>query len=100
LVLFVILLSRSFAVNFIASAASSDLLGSLQRIEAHPSGEITEYIEFSNIITLFEDASAIAPPDPPSPIIIEMFGTFRDMQHSIEFAIAVAWPLCSAPMPG
>ena len=25
-----------------------------------------------------------------SPIIIEMFGTLRDMQHSIEFAIADA----------
>ena len=34
--------SKSFAVNFIASAACSDLLGSLQSIEAQPSGEITE----------------------------------------------------------
>ena len=34
--------NKSFAVNFIASAACNDLLGSLQRIDAHPSGEITE----------------------------------------------------------
>ena len=29
------------------------------------------------MITLFEDAKAIAPPDPPSPIIMEMFGTVK-----------------------
>ena len=52
------------------------------------------------MITLFEDAKAIAPPDPPSPIIIEILGTVNDMQHSIEFAIADACPLCSAPKPG
>ena len=52
------------------------------------------------MITLFEDANAIAPPEPPSPIIIEIFGTVRDIQHSIEFAMAEAWPLCSAPKPG
>ena len=51
-------------------------------------------------VKLFEDAKAIAPPEPPSPIIIEMFGTVSDIQHSIEFAIAEAWPLCSAPRPG
>ena len=42
------------------------------------------------MITLFDDANAIAPPDPPSPIIIEIFGTVNDMQHSIEVAIALA----------
>ena len=52
------------------------------------------------MITLFDDAKAIAPPDPPSPIIIDKFGTVNDIQHSIEFAIAEAWPLCSAPKPG
>ena len=57
-------------------------------------------MEFSNIITLFEDAKAIAPPEPPSPIIIEMFGTVNDILCSIELAIADAWPLCSAPIPG
>ena len=29
------------------------------------------------MITLFEEAKAIAPPDPPSPIIIEIFGTVK-----------------------
>ena len=37
---------------------------------------------------MLEDAKAIAPPDPPSPIIIEIFGTVKDIQHSIELAIA------------
>ena len=52
------------------------------------------------MITLFADAKAIAPPDPPSPMIIEIIGTFNDMQQSIELAIASACPLCSAPIPG
>ena len=47
-----------------------------------------------------DEAKAIAPPEPPSPIIIDKFGTANDMQHSIEFAIAEACPLCSAPNPG
>ena len=34
--------NKSLAVSFIASAACKDLLGSLQRIDAHPSGDITE----------------------------------------------------------
>ena len=33
-------------------------------------------------------------------IITEIIGTFNDMQHSIELAIASACPLCSAPIPG
>ena len=51
-------------------------------------------------MTLLEDASAIAPPDPPSPIIIEIVGTVSSIQHSIDLAIASAWPLSSAPTPG
>ena len=49
---------------------------------------------------MFAEAKAIAPPDPPSPMMIEMIGTFNDMQHSIELAIASACHLCSAPIPG
>ena len=49
--------------NFIALAASNIFLGSRHKIVAHPSGDITEYIAFSNIITLLEEASAIAPPE-------------------------------------
>ena len=37
-----------------------------------------------------EDANAIAPPDPPSPITIAIVGTFKFIQHSIDFAIASA----------
>ena len=43
---------------------------------------------------------AIAPPDPPSPIITEIVGTVSSMQHSIDLAIASACPLSSAPTPG
>ena len=32
---------------------------------------------------MLEEARAIAPPDPPSPITIARVGTFNDMQHSI-----------------
>ena len=42
------------------------------------------------MITLLDDANAIAPPDPPSPIIIAIVGTLSSMQHSIDFAIASA----------
>ena len=49
---------------------------------------------------MLDEAKAIAPPDPPSPIIIEIVGTPNDKEHSIDFAIASAWPLSSAPTPG
>ena len=64
--------------------------------------EVVEKIdeEFQSRQILLEDAKAIAPPDPPSPIITEILGTLSDMQHSIECAIADACPLCSAPIPG
>jgi len=35
-------IKSSLAVNFIAFAASNDLLGSLHNIDAQPSGDITE----------------------------------------------------------
>ena len=38
----IFIFKSSFAVNFIALAASKDLLGSLHNIEAQPSGEMTE----------------------------------------------------------
>ena len=81
---------KSLADNFIAFAASNIFFGSLHKIVAHPSGEITEYIAFSNIITLLDDASAIAPPDPPSPITIAIVGTVNCIQFSIDLAIASA----------
>ena len=45
---------------------------------------------FCSINTLFEDGNAIAPPEPPSPIMTDMVGTDNSMQHSIDFAIASA----------
>ena len=44
------------------------------KIDEQPSGEITEYIECSSIKTISAVANAIAPPDPPSPIIIDIIG--------------------------
>ena len=58
------------------------------------------YIDALIKLSRLDDAKAMAPPDPPSPIIIEIFGTVSAMQHSIELAIADACPLCSAPKPG
>ena len=42
------------------------------------------------IDNLFDDANAIAPPEPPSPIIIAKVGTLSSIQHSIDLAIASA----------
>ena len=41
-------------------------------------------------LMLLDDAKAIAPPDPPSPIIIAIVGTVNFIEHSIDFAIASA----------
>src|SRR6266540_2440682 len=43
---------------------------------------------------------AIAPPEPPSPIMTAMFGTPRSRLASVERAMASAWPRSSAPMLG
>jgi hypothetical protein len=43
---------------------------------------------------------AMAPPEPPSPMIREMFGTFRLRHFEVERAMASACPRSSAPMPG
>ena len=56
------------------------------QVLAQPSGDITEYITCSNI-TLFDEANAIAPPDPPSPIIIEILGTSSFIHCSIDLAL-------------
>ncbi len=45
-------------------------------------------------------ASAIAPPDPPSPTIAATTGNTRGRHASVERAIASAWPRSSASMPG
>ena len=45
-------------------------------------------------------ASAMAPPEPPSPITTATFGTPSARQASVERAMASAWPRSSASMPG
>ena len=52
------------------------------------------------INTLLEEANAIAPPEPPSPIIIDNVGTVSCIEHSIDFAIASACHISSATTPG
>jgi hypothetical protein len=49
---------------------------------------------------LFAVAIAIAPPDPPSPMMTETFGAPSARQASVERAIASAYPRSSASMPG
>ena len=44
--------------------------------------------------------SASAPPEPPSPMTMEMEGTPREDMTSRLTAMASAWPRSSAPMPG
>ena len=76
------------------------MVESLKRIEAQPSGEITEYTLFSSI--KIESATPIpnAPPLPPSPITTDTIGT-RNPNISAKFlAIASPCPFSSASIPG
>ena len=57
-------------------------------------------IACSSMATWLAVAMAIAPPEPPSPMMSAMFGVPRAMQASVERAMASAWPRSSAPMPG
>ena len=54
----------------------------------------------SSIIRWLATASATAPPDPPSPMMVETSGTFTFRQASVERAMASACPRSSASMPG
>ena len=45
-------------------------------------------------------AKAIAPPDPPSPIITEIIGILTFSEIAIVDAIDSDWPLSSASLPG
>ena len=42
----------------------------------------------------------MAPPEPPSPMMVATKGTGASRQASIERAMASAWPRASASMPG
>ena len=57
------------AVIFMLVAASCALAVSRHRMEAAPSGEMTLYIACSSISTRLAVASAMAPPEPPSPMM-------------------------------
>src|SRR5256714_872264 len=82
------------AAAFLASPASR------QRIAAQPSGEMTVYIAFSCISTRSASAVAIAPPEPPSPMMQATVGTRSRAISDCERAIAPPWPCCSAVTPG
>ena len=69
--------SRSGAVSFISSQASSCLAESFHRMEAKPSGERMAYTEFSSISTRLATPNASAPPLLPSPVMRAMTGTVR-----------------------
>ena len=92
--------SKSFAVSFSASAACSLNSQLRQRMLEHDSGEITEYHEFSSIITLSPIPIPSAPPDAPSPMTTTMIGTGKwDISKRLR-AIASPCPRSSAPSPG
>ena len=55
---------------------------------------------FSIISTRLPTPMASAPPEPPSPITVEMIGTRSRLITSRFTAMASAWPRSSAPMPG
>src|SRR3954468_20231604 len=92
--------NRSSAVILSASAARSRWLASFQRIAAHPSGEITEYTEFSSIRTRSATPRASAPPEPPSPITTAIQAVGNADISRIFRASAPDWPRSSAPSPG
>ena len=93
-------LNKLWADIFKLSAASSALEASLYNIAAHPSGEITEYTEFSSINILSETPSPSAPPLPPSPITTEITGTLSPLISIRFLAIASPCPCSSASNPG
>jgi hypothetical protein len=71
-----------------------------QRIEAQPSGEITEYVAYCSIRTVSPTAMASAPPEPPSPMMETMIGVFRLAIAYRLRPIASDWLRSSASMPG
>ena len=73
---------------------------SFQIMDAKPSGESMEYTEFSYNITEFPTPKANAPPLPPSPVTIEITGTFKSNIFIIDWEMASPCPRSSAPNPG
>ena len=56
------------------SAASAAFSALCQRMEAQPSGEMTEYMPYCSISTRSATPMASAPPLPPSPMTTAMVG--------------------------
>ncbi|KAG1385299.1 hypothetical protein G6F59_017487 [Rhizopus arrhizus] len=61
---------------------------------------MVEYTEYSSITVRSPTPSASAPPEPPSPITVQMIGTFSSAISIRLRAIASDWPRDSASMPG
>ena len=59
------------------SAASGACSADFHRIDAQPSGEITEYVAYCSISVTSPTAIASAPPEPPSPMTVTMIGMRR-----------------------
>src|SRR4029453_18855419 len=92
---------RQLAASGLSAAAALTFSPpSRQRIAAQPSGEITEYIAFSCMSTRSASAIAIAPPEPPSPMMQATIGTVSRLIRAWLRAIAPPWPCCSAAKPG
>ncbi|EMI13753.1 hypothetical protein C883_3409 [Bacillus stratosphericus LAMA 585] len=91
---------KSFAEIFICLAASGAYLASFHRIDAAPSGEITEYHEYSNIWIWLPTLIPRAPPLDASPITIQTIGTLSVAISNRFRAIASEIPRSSDPLPG
>ena len=83
-----------------ASAAASFLSELFHRMEAQPSGEITEYTAYCSISSRSQTPMASAPPEPPSPITTLTMGTSSvDISNRLR-AMASLWPRSSLDTPG
>ena len=89
----------SWAVRRRHSAASFTFLASFHRMDAQPSGEMTEYTAFSKIHTWSATPRARAPPLPPSPMSTDTMGVRRPAIFTRFSAMAWPWPRSSAPRP-
>ena len=78
----------SLAVNFKASAAVSLCSQLRHKMEEQDSGDITEYQVFSNINTLSPTPIPNAPPEAPSPIMMQITGTLSLLISKRFFAMA------------
>ena len=87
-------------VSFITAQASPLREASFHRMVAKPSGDRTEYTACSSMSTRLATARARAPPLPPSPVMMEMTGTVRELIRARHWAMASPWPRSSASLPG